>query len=298
MLLCVLGDLHYQAELRDHFQEMVRDLKSFDPAAVICIGDLTTGRDVGSHHLVREALAILEGFGCPVSTIAGNHDLEGADFATDEANLLDHLQACGRETPWYTRRFADWTGVFLCNERFRANTTQVNEVYLSPQQLAWLARTLETTPGPVLVACHAPVLGSGLRILPELHLRAGNAYINQNHNPGELFDLLATRTNVLLCFSGHSHLGQHYGDSLTEVLGINFVHCGTTHPDQARDGSRHSRLVEFDAAGMTIHTYCHTTKAILAPLSIRVAGGARQRILARQGLAIPAIGGRTLSWKP
>jgi len=295
--LCVLGDFHYERKLHAHFTEVAADVRGLAADAVLSVGDLTTGSEVGGPGLLREALAVLRLAGDPLCTVVGNHDLDGSAFATDEEHLRDHVQAAGRAEAWYAQRFGAWTGVFLSTERFRGNPVQRHEIYLSPRQLRWFDATLASVSGPVFVVCHAPPLGCGLRVLPELHVRAGNAYVNQNHAPGEILDILADHRKVLLWFSGHSHLGQHHADSVAEALGILFVHCGPLHPQQAREGVLHSRVVELAEDRWLIRTFDHQRRALASEFDRLVEGGTGHRLALRAEACLPALGPRSSSWK-
>lgn len=295
--LCVLGDFHYEREHHAHFAAVAADVRAQAADAVLSVGDLTTGAEVGGPVLLREALAVLRQAGKPLHTVIGNHDLDGTAFASDEEHLRDHLQAVGREDPWHVQRFGAWTGVFLSTERFRGNPVQRHEIWLSPRQLRWFDATLAAAPGPVFVVCHAPPLGCGLRVLPELHIRAGNAYVNQNHAPGEILDILADHRRVLLWFCGHSHLGQQHPDSVSEALGIHFVHCGPLHPRQARDGELHSRVVELGEDRWLIRTFDHRRRELAAGLDREVAGGTVRLLARRAAMRLPGLGPRNSSWR-
>jgi len=270
MRFVVLGDLHWDGRCGAAVREAVADLRALAPDFVLSVGDLTGGSGVGGGKALREAKALLDGLGVPVHAVAGNHDYEGAEFSTDRENLDDFLSVFGRETPWYARDFGAWKGVFLCNERFRDHTVQRHEVYLSPAQLAWFEETLARASAPVFVVCHASPLGSGLRILPELHLRGGNAYVNQNYEPGRIAHILLSHPGVRLWFSGHTHLGHQYPDAISRALGAHFVHCGTLHPGQNRDGKRHSRVVDLGGEGCTVATFDHDLRGLDGSLERKI----------------------------
>lgn len=262
MRFCVLGDLHFDSAHDDAIREALADLRALEPDFLVSVGDLTGGDGVGSGKILRQAKERLEATGLPIHAVAGNHDFEGAEFPTDDANLADFLSVFGMASPWYSAQFGDWTGVFLSNERFRSHTVQRHEIYLSPGQCAWFEETLARATTPVFVVCHAPPLGSGLRIIPELHLRGGNAYVNQNHVPGKLADILLRFPAVRLWFSGHTHLGHQYPDAITRALGTHFIHCGTLHPGQNCDGKRHSRVVDLDGRTCRIETFDHDLRRV------------------------------------
>jgi hypothetical protein len=129
----------------------------------------------------------------------------------------------------------------------------------------------------VFVFSHAPILGSGLRVLQSLHLRGPNAWLNHCDDPGQFIRLAARRPQIKLWFSAHNHLGQHYPDSVTQVGDCTFVHTGVIG-SVSRDGRRHSRLVRHDSGGFELWTLDHATGELEADVRCRYADGQWERL--------------------
>lgn len=109
---------------------------------------------------------------------------------------------------------------------------------------------------------HAPIIGCGLRTVPFTHVRAGNAFLNQNHNPYKSAKLAAEHDEIKLWFSGHYHLGQSYENSHTYKYGTHFFSVGVVS-SASRDGSRHSRFLEIDNENASVYTYDHVSKKMI-----------------------------------
>jgi hypothetical protein len=130
----------------------------------------------------------------------------------------------------------------------------------------WLRTTLaENRRRPTFIFSHAPVMGSGLRVLQSIHLMCPNAWLNHTDEPERFIEIVKHNPQIKLWFSAHNHLGQWYPDSLARVNQCTFVHTGVIG-DVTRDGCRHSRLVEFDAAGFVLSTIDHATGVVTADL--------------------------------
>lgn len=109
---------------------------------------------------------------------------------------------------------------------------------------------------------HAPIIGCGLHTVPFTHVRAGNAFLNQNHNPYKSAKLAAEHDEIKLWFSGHYHLGQSYENSHTYKYGTHFFSVGVVS-SASRDGSRHSRFLEIDNENASVYTYDHVSKKMI-----------------------------------
>jgi len=257
--IAVLGDLHYEPEANDRFVAARRQIADQLPHAVFQLGDHGGYSHCGSLRSFREGFGLLSGFDCPAHTILGNHDLEGAEFATDADVLSAWCELFGLERPYYTVDLGPALGVCLSSTSFRANPASQHEVRIDDDQYDWFEQTLEEHGDrPTFVFAHAPIIGSGLRVLQNIHLCCPNAWLNHTDRPERFIALLAKHPQVKLWFSAHDHLGQQYADSITQVGACTFVHTGVIG-DVSRDGCRQSRVVEFDARGYSLHTLDHTS---------------------------------------
>ena len=118
------------------------------------------------------AAEYLRGFGAPFDIITGNHDLEGAEFDTDEANLAAWQAAFQRSHHW-VRDVGPCVLVGLSTTRYRSNELSHHEVHIDAAQRAWFERILAAVGGtkPVIVFTHAPPMGCGLKVINSLHIK-------------------------------------------------------------------------------------------------------------------------------
>jgi hypothetical protein len=75
--------------------------------------------------------------------------------------------------------------VGLSTVRFRSNTFSVHEVYVDDEQVAWFEALLAAHPGrPVVVFTHAPPIGSGLKVVQNVHVKNRSARSGLNWAEG------------------------------------------------------------------------------------------------------------------
>lgn len=258
--LFILGDPHVRPEEEEqtNWEEVISDINAEKPDAVLVLGDLTGGSWTGTSAGTEYAVKLFNRCEAPWFSIIGNHDLQAEEFSTDEEAVAMMLNKLGRQSPEFRLSLGPVNIVGLSNTRWRQNPVNKNEIVIDDRQLAWFRQTLqELRDEPVLLLCHAPPIGSGLIVMPELHARVGNAYVNQNHNAGQIQQILWENPNVLFCFSGHNHLGQHYRDAISSRLGVLHVHTATASIRSTRDGFRQSRVLEINDHGIRLRTYDH-----------------------------------------
>jgi|GEM_PF-3289528 len=272
--LLVLGDPHIRQMDMDIWEETLADFNQLAPApeAILILGDLT-GSDsdgpTGSPQANLKAVSVLKRFDRPWRSIIGNHDLEWKGHASDELAVANFLEVNRRDTPWFRWDLEHYTILGLSNTMHHGNPDCVHEIVLHDEQLSWLRDQLESLDDtPVVLAVHAPPVGSGLLTLAELHAQVGNAFANQNHSSGKLTKLLWQYPNVLFSFSGHNHLGQHYRDALSVRLGIHFVHTGVAGR-HTRDGRRHSRVLDIYDDHFELLTWDHCLRQFDHSLTYR-----------------------------
>lgn len=271
--LAVIGDLHYETPQADDYRKARRELVDLKPDAVMQLGDQGGYSHCGTWQSFMEGLGFLEGFDRPFGTLMGNHDMEGPEHATDAEAVAAWCQAFRATLPYRKFDLGDAMGICLSTTRFRANRGCCHEVFIDDEQLAWFAATLsDNRQRPTFVFSHAPIIGSGLRVLQSIHLMCPNAWMNHTDRPERFIEIVRANPQIKLWFSAHNHLGQDYPDSYSRVGNCTFLHTGVIG-EVSRDGARHSRLVDYDAGGYEISTVDHRTGKAVANLRYDYAHG-------------------------
>mmetsp|Transcript_6582 Transcript_6582/g.20500 ORF Transcript_6582/g.20500 Transcript_6582/m.20500 type:complete len:614 (-) Transcript_6582:161-2002(-) len=295
--LGVVGDLHMDPrDLDDSFEGRSHIKKILDEAGtpgstyVCSLGDLGESKDCTQtqqlfagttpcFELVRD---FLDGFGHPYDIVGGNHDLEGIDeFATDEENLEAYLSIMGKETPQYCHQVADKTLIVgIGSTVFRGAKYTSHEVFVDKDQCAWFEKTITDHPAEdgwrIFVFSHAPIIGSGLRVLQECHVVNGCCWLNhsggKNGDPRtttKFIELVRRHRCIKAWFSGHFHLGQDYQDSITFPTipreegpypnrgSCVFAQTSVMRAGTSRDTRQQSRLLRGNKDGFEICTVNH-----------------------------------------
>ncbi len=260
---------------REHFRSIIADAPR---PFTVSLGDLGESKDCtqtqqlfsGTTPCFELARDYLDGFGTPFNAVGGNHDLEGIDeFATDEENLEAYLRILGKETPQFCHEVAHKTLVVgISSTSFRTAKYTSHEVCVDAEQLAWFEETIASHRAEdgwkIFVFSHAPIIGSGLRVLQECHVVNGCCWLNHNDAVASkrYIQLVRENPSIKAWFSGHFHLSHDYEDSITFPGGNNrgscvFAQVGCMTTRSTRDGRRHSRLLRGNAEGFEICTVNH-----------------------------------------
>lgn len=259
--------------LMQYKKEILRNSNSnFLKCYMVSLGDL--GRkdirhepgDAGTTLSFQLAKSFFDRFdGIPYEVVTGNHDLEGLDeFETDAENLQAFLNVFGKEHPQFCRQVGDKTLlVGLSTVRFRSAPFSSHECHVDDSQLSWFLDILKTHPAEegwkVLVFSHAPIMGSGLRVLQSVHVQNGCAWLNHccERTRGLFRQAVKDNPQIKLWFSGHFHLSHDYEDSLSIQDSCTFCQLGVMGEKSTRDGRRQSRIVQGASDRIKIYTVNH-----------------------------------------
>jgi hypothetical protein len=253
----VLGDLHYDPAHFADFDLATQQLRRLEHDYIFQLGDVGGYHYPGSRESFLDAQKIFENFDQPVQTLMGNHDLEGEEFKSDEANLKAWMEVFQQTSPWRCIEMGDCLGILLSTTNFRHQPICSQQVSLGREQLEWLKTTLTHNKDRLtFIFCHVPIISSGLTTLLTPHLAAPNAFLDQTEDPFKYDDLLKENPQVRLWFSGHNHLGHQYRGSISQRHQCTFIHTGTMS-SFSRDGLRQSRHLKVHSDKIEIRTVDH-----------------------------------------
>jgi hypothetical protein len=135
----------------------------------------------------------------------------------------------------------------LSTVRFRDAPYSSHEVHIDDDQIEWFQRMVESHPSSenwkILVFSHAPIIGSGLKFLQDVHIVSGCAWLNHSSPNRNRFIQIVKNNPQIKCWSnGHFHLSHEFQDSLVQVGSCTFVQVGVMGRQSTRDGRRQSRF--------------------------------------------------------
>lgn len=268
--IAIMGDLHLPAnpapitEFEIAREQLVNILNTTTTTAsrVVQLGDLGSYEKgwPGSSACFSRAKTFLDGFHHPVGMVLGNHDLEAwEEFETDEENLAAWQAIFDRKHYW-SAELGPAVLIGISTTRFRSNNFSCHEVYICPEQIAFLKQKLEENKGkPVIIFTHAPPMGCGLKAMQTVHVKNRCAWLNHSENPTQFIQLVEQYPNIKCWFSGHFHLSQNFPDSVNIVGSTAFILTNVIGNDSARNDDRQSRVLQGDEHGFQVYTVDHDT---------------------------------------
>lgn len=264
MRIVILGDFHLTPSQREIADLAMEDINSIQPDLVVPLGDFGAGGGkIGSPAGLAEAWEHLGELNAPLRPILGNHDLqEESSGKRAHGSMAKALQKiCNDATGHGFMEFEKFRFLFISTDPQPADSCwQVQECYVSPQNFQKIRRGIEERPGvPIVVFSHAPPIGCGLRTVQTVHVRATNAYLDQNHDPRRWEALYREHKEIVLWFSAHYHLGHDHPDSVSNVLGTHFFQT-QIHGLQTRDETRQSRVLDIAEGSVTVSTLDHIAR--------------------------------------
>lgn len=273
------------------------DIRSVHPDLVVVMGDFGSNRQMGEPEAIRKAYGFLKKTGAPVLPLLGNHDLqyEIGSGVIPHGVMEKTVRQCFRvEDTFFVREYEDFRlfGVSL-DSWDRQPPLSRNECHVSDEHFRWIEGKLAERPGvPVVMLTHAPPMGCGLRSIPNMHVRATNAYMDQNTDPLRWIGL-TEHPEILLWLSAHYHIGHDHPDSLVTRNGVTYALTGV-HGGITRDGSRQSRVLDIRDGAMRLYTLDHIRRHLRETPDWQ--GWMRPAVAARMGMRCRVLPPHRPNW--
>jgi hypothetical protein len=164
------------------------------------------------------------------------------------------MDCFGKEIPCFSRRIGERTLLLgLSTVRFRDAPYSSHEVHVDDEQIEWFRSMVESHPESdgwkILVFSHAPILGSGLRVLQSVHVTNGCAWLNHCSPPevrNSCVRIVKNNPQIKCWLSGHFHLSHDYQDALVQPVPGSpcaFLQVGVMGPGSSRDQKRQTRMI-------------------------------------------------------
>lgn len=220
--------------------------------------------DAGTTKSFVDAKNFLDSFGLSYDLVTGNHDLEGLDeFKTDEDNLQAWMDVFHKDTPYFRKYIGERTLLIgISTVRFRDAPHSSHECHADSEQLEWFERVVAEHPAEegwrICVFSHAPIMGSNLRVLQNVHVINGCAWMNHCSPSRSLFiDVVKKSPQIKAWFSGHFHLSHEFEDSISRVNQCTFCQVGVVGLKSTRDHTRQTRIVQGSQEFIKIYSVSH-----------------------------------------
>lgn len=287
--IAVIGDFHIQPHELHITEAAMEDIAACKPDLVVPLGDFGSNDVIGGTEGLYQANRYLREIGAPLRPILGNHDLQRESGpGTQPKGTVEgaFLGLYGLDSAYGVIELEHVRLFFISTEPQPPESCyQIQECYVTDTQFDWFKQALADRPGvPCIVFSHAPPIGSGLRTVPHVHVRATNAYLDQNHDPYRWLELIRSTPEIVVWLSAHYHLGHGHPDSSTEKYGTRFFTTGV-HASVTRDGQRQSRLIELEDDRIRIYTVDHIARRQVFEADWN--GGVLQELVERKRNALP-----------
>jgi len=168
-------------------------------------------------------------------------------------NLHSWMDCFDKTIPYFSRIIGERTLLLgLSTVRFRDAPYSSHEIHVDDDQIEWFRQMVESHPDSdgwkIMVFSHAPIIGSGLRVLQSVHVTNGCAWLNhcsESDVRNSFVRIVKNNPQIKCWFSGHFHLSHDYEDALVQATEAPcaFLQVGVMGPGSSRDNKRQSRFV-------------------------------------------------------
>lgn len=295
--IVLVGDFQTDSTPESMIVAAMEDVRSLSPDLVIVMGDMGHRDNIGTPEGIEYCSNYLSLINAPSRPLLGNHDLQNEIGC----NVLQHgtMEKTARERfgidDTYFVYELDQVRIFGIS----LDTWTVeppfsrNECYVSAQRFNWIRKKISERPGvPIIMITHAPPMGAGLRTVPDVHVRATNAYMDQNSEPLRWINL-TKHPEIILWLSAHYHLSHNYSDSLVTRNGVTYALIGV-HSNATRDGERQSRVLDLIDDTVMLSTLDHTSRILKSKSDW--AGSVTDFMKARMSMKKPVDFPKTENW--
>ena len=261
MRIALIGDLQYKPGEDAEIAGRMRQVAAQKPDLAVFLGDMGCNGATGTLAGMTACKALLEVLECPVAAIFGNHDVEyRPDDSVSKTPERWYRDLFNRQHPWQA---VEMDGVFvLCLyvERQPEHTLMTQHaLYVSDAQYAWARDQLRAHRHlPTIVFTHAPMAGSGVRCFPPIHSAATDAYLDHGFHAMRWRELAFENPQIRLWCSAHFHMGHDYTAAVTWAQNLVHVSAGVM-TSAARDGSRHTRILDIQDGMAAVCTLDHAS---------------------------------------
>jgi 3',5'-cyclic AMP phosphodiesterase CpdA len=266
MRIVIIGDYQLDNTPEEMTIMAMEDVRKTNPDLVIVMGDYGRYADLGKPETIFQCKKFLDLTGSYVHPLLGNHDFQN-EIGN---NILPHgtienavREAFGVEDTFFIYEHEQFRLFAISLDSWEEDPPiSVNECYVSDQHFQWIKNKIAERPGvPIIMLTHAPIMGSGLRTVPGVHIRAANAYMDQSTDPMRWINL-TEHPEIIMWLSAHYHLSHHHPDSLVERNGVVYALTGV-HGGVTRDDKRQSRILDINDDKIELKTLDHIERKII-----------------------------------
>lgn len=265
MRIAIIGDL--QNDTSEHIKCAIDDIKALKPDYVITLGDYGMYGDIGTYKSFSDIADAFKDF--PLKKyvpLLGNHDVQHENGETKfkagtiYKNYTDAFGFPPENTIIETENFA------ICcvhlNPQTKERYIHIHECTVADENFEHIKNYIESVKNkPIIMITHTPPACAELLCVPEVHMRATNAYLDQSHDYSRWEKLAYENRNILMWFSGHFHMGHTYKKSISIKDSLAYMTVGCPVAG-SRDGLLHTRILDADDTKITVRTYDHKTKKL------------------------------------
>lgn len=264
MRIVIVGDLQY--EKNERIDGIAADVNSLLPDVAVLLGDYGYWDGFGSYEVFAQIASAFRDVPYRVIPLLGNHDVqyEAGEWKFRPGTVAENYKkAFGYLPENQVLEFEDFRIFCLHTDcQKKGDFWFKYECYMNNAHFEELKAELEKYPDkPVIMITHAPPAGCGLLTVPEVHVRASNAYLDQDHGYERWVSLARDYRQIVMWFNGHYHMGHKHRNSISVRDGLAYFVTGVA-TSQSRDGQKHSRVIDVKDGIIKVSTYDHERKEL------------------------------------